>query len=125
MRKLLHSVFACYQQTPPSMRASIVGMLVLLATVALFLTSCASTPEGLAREQAWYQVCTNVVGTLKVAAPTVPAPFNVPLEGFLAAATAALVAWNTRQGQRIKVLENGNGKPSGNPAAPPASPGPR
>ena len=113
LKRLTSFVSACYRETPPAQRIAILSMLLLLAVCVSLCPSCASTPEGLAREQSWYQVSTNILSTLKTVSPAVPAPLNIPFEGFLAAATAALVAWNTAQGRRLKSLENGSGKANG------------
>ena len=89
---------------------------VLLSTP--FLYGCATTPQGVAREQQVYQTATNLVAGVQAVTPYLPAPVQFPTEIALAAVTAALSAWNIHQQKAIKALKNGSGNPAGNGSSP-------
>ena len=107
----------------------IIGALAALLAFAVFTTAtgCATTPEGLAREQRICSTASNVVATLQLAAPVLPPPVQVPVEALLAAIAAGLTAWSTHQQVAIGKLKkqlngNGNGTLSGGGHGPPATP---
>ncbi len=96
-----------------------------LLGIALVFSGCASTPQGLQREQAIYSADTNVIASIRSVTPYLPASAGNTVEGVLALATAALAAWNTHLHSQMKTLRNGNGNGNGNghPAAnPPTGP---
>jgi len=82
--------------------------LPILALPLLLVIGCAVTPAGLRREQSLYAAGTNLVMVVqRDVSPYVPPPYSQMLEGFLAAATAGLAAWNLNQQRRISQLRNG------------------
>jgi hypothetical protein len=88
----------------------------------LALSSCATSPAGLQREQSLFTVATNVVYAAQQVAPAVPPPERALIELLLGVATAGLAAWNTHLHRRLGQL-NGNGSalaPPPPPATPPA-----
>ncbi len=125
MKRFFHFLSQCYADTPPANRRATLAciLVLLLMAAALAVQSCATSPQGLAREQAIYSAATNTVGTLQTIVPYVPAPVQVPTELILAAVSAALGAWNLHQQKAIKALKNGNGngKPT-SPTHPPPAP---
>jgi hypothetical protein len=96
--------------------AAPLALIVFLSLPAM--QGCATSPQGLAREQHLYQVGTNVVAGVQAVAPYLPAPVQFPTEIALAAVTAALSAWNIHQQKAISALKNGKSNGSN---APPAS----
>ena len=88
----------------------------------LALSSCATTPAGLQREQSLFTVATNIVHVAEQVAPAIPPPERALVELLLGAATAALAAWNTHLHRRLGLL-NGNGSTPA-PPRPPASAAP-
>src|ERR1035437_6119219 len=80
-----------------------------LASLLLFIASCAHTMQGLSREQALYRAGTNIVGEVQSMAPYLPAPVGSTVEICLALATSALGAWNLHQQATLRQLKNGNG----------------
>jgi hypothetical protein len=85
----------------------------------LALSSCATSPAGLQREQSLFRVATNVVYVASQVAPVVPPPERALVELLLGVATAGLAAWNTHLHRRLGQL-NGNG-PAASANPPPAS----
>ncbi len=126
MKKSLTFVRGVWRATPLSLWAATAACVVFLAAVpvSISLTGCASTPQGLTREQAIYQTATNVVADINKVVPYLPVPVSSTAEIALAIAGAALAAWNTHQQVAISKLKNGNAKPASPPppavAAPPA-----
>ena len=93
---------------------------ILLATAGLLaLSSCASTPQGVQREEALYLTASNAIATGHTIAPYLPAPANSVVEGLLAVGGALLAVWASHLHRSVRNLENG-----GTPPAPPAPPGP-
>jgi hypothetical protein len=92
-------------------RAAIGGCVLLLGAMVttLALSGCASTEQGIAREEVLYRAGTNVVATVQAVTPYLPPPVGSVVEGVLALATAALAAWNTHLHSQVKTLRNGNG----------------
>ena len=101
---------------PPSLRACTAAVLLVFGLSCLLTAtvSCAHTQTGLAREQALYQVGTNVVGSLQSIVPYVPAPAGPAAEIALAVVSTLLASWNLHQQQQLKKLKNGNGNGNGN-----------
>ena len=94
------------------------ALLVLAGSLAL--SSCASTPAGLAREQTAYNVTSNAVAFVQPIAQSAPAPFNTLLEGVLAAGGALLALWASHLHRFVAELKNGNGSaPAKNGQSPP------
>jgi hypothetical protein len=124
MKQLTKFVRLAWQNWPRDYLVCNLVVMAVLGAVCLvaFSPGCATTPQGLAREQAVYSAATNVVGTATTLAPYVPAPFQVPTEAILGAISAALAAWNLHQQKAIKALKNGNG--NGNGGAQPAASSP-
>ncbi len=120
MKRIFTSLRRCYEDADESLRWAVLTLLcVLFIAALLFGASCATSPAGLSREHALYVAGTNVVGTLQTLVPYMPPPVGSTFEVVLAAATAALAAWNTHQGKRLRRLENGHG--NGKTLGPPTS----
>ncbi len=84
-----------------------VSLSILLVTVgALVLSSCATSPQGVAREVSVYSFATNAVQTLRYVAPALPQPVGGALEGFLALASAGLALWQTHLHRAVSTLRN-------------------
>ena len=92
-------------------------LLVLAGSLAL--SSCASTPAGLAREEKAYNATSNTVAFLQPIAAASPAPFNTLLEGVLAAGGALLAFWASHLHRSVAELKNGNGSPPAKTPQPP------
>ena len=73
--------------------------------MSLALFGCASTPNGLHREEAAYLVVSNGVATLHTVASNLPAPAGTALEGVLAAGGALLTLWATHLHRSLKELK--------------------
>jgi hypothetical protein len=93
----------------------VVGLLAAVLSAVVLTPSCASTPQGLQREQTIYRYATNAVAAVQTIAPNLPAPANTAVELVLAVAAAGLAAWNAHQQRAITKLKKGNGKPSTTP----------
>lgn len=75
---------------------------------AVILTSCASTPAGLEREQAVYRAATNTVSVIdRYVVPVTPEPYRGAAELLIGLVGAGLAAWNLHQQKAIKRLQNG------------------
>lgn len=129
MKKTRDFLKSVWRDTSWRHRAAIGACALLLAAMAitLALSGCASTEQGLAREEVLYRAGTNVVATVQSVAPYLPAPVGSVVEGVLALATAALAAWNTHLHTQMKSLRNGNGNgakasPGAGPSAPTSTP---
>jgi hypothetical protein len=91
-------------------RAALLALLVLLMVALVILAGgCASSPAGLAREEAIYGWATNTVGQARQIVPYLPAPASNAVEVGLGIAAALLAAWNAAQHRAIQQLRNGNG----------------
>jgi len=102
---------ACKRRWPSLMTCLVACSYIALATAgSLALSSCASTPKGVAREQALYNVATNAVTYLHQLAPSLPAPAGTLLEGVLAAGGALLALWATHLQRSVAELKNGHSK---------------
>ena len=100
-----------------------VSLCIGLAMVgALVLTSCASSPAGVARELSVYDFATNAVASIRAVAPALPQPVGGALEGFLALASAGLALWSTHLHRQVSALRNqpppGTEPPAATPTAP-------
>ncbi len=84
------------------------GMAGLLA-----LNSCATSPDGIAREEATILGLSNSVAALRHSTPYLPQPAGGLVEALLAAATAGLAAWNAHLHNSVRTLKNGSGKRKG------------
>jgi hypothetical protein len=103
-------------------------LFIALASAGLLgLCSCASTPEGLSREQQLYLSASNSLVSARAITPYLPAPANSVWEGFLAVAGAGLALWASHLHRSVAELKkNGNGTGTANgTAAPSPPPGPR
>jgi hypothetical protein len=83
--------------------------LLAVMAITLALSGCATTEQGVAREEVLYRAGTNMVATVQGVVPYLPPPVGSVVEGLLALATAALAAWNTHLHTQVKTLRNGNG----------------
>ena len=99
------------QNNPLPAYAKALGLLFILALLAAIalavLSGCASTLDGLQREQRLYSAGTNIVGTLQGVSPYLPQPAGYLAEAVLGAAAALLAAWNAHQQAQIRKLRNG------------------
>jgi hypothetical protein len=82
--------------------------IILVTAGVLALSSCATSPSGLARESSLFTTVTNVASGAYQLVPALPQPERAVFEFVLAAATATLAAWNTSLHRRVNLL-NGNG----------------
>ena len=87
------------------------------------LSSCASTPKGVEREQRLYLATSNALVTLNAVAPAIPQPVGGLVEGCLAIGGALMAVWATHLHRSVRSLQNG--APNGTPTAaagPPKTP---
>ena len=95
---------------------------ILLATAGLrVLTSCATTPAGIAREEQLYRVTTNAVGGIASIAPYTAPPVSTLLEGITAVGGALLAVWASHLHRSVRALESKppNGASASTPGAGP------
>jgi hypothetical protein len=79
---------------------------LLTAFAAVWLSSCASSPSGLKREQGFHDAATNSVSFVREGVvPFLPAPWSGVVEGVLAAAMAGLGLWTRSLHARSAALE--------------------
>ena len=98
-----------------------VSLCIGLAMVgALVLTSCATSPAGIARENHIYDYATNIVAGIHAIAPALPQPVGGALEGLLALASAGLALWSTHLHRAVSALRNQS--QVGSPGTPPQTP---
>ena len=84
-----------------------IGMFIFITAAGaglLALSSCATTPAGLQREQSVFNVATNIVHAAEQVAPAIPPPERALVELLLGVATAGLAAWNTHLHRRLGQL---------------------
>ena len=93
----------------------VAGLLAAVLSAVVLTPSCASTPQGLQREQTIYRYATNAVAAVQTIAPSLPAPASTAVELVLAVVAAGLAAWNANQQRAITKLKNGNGNPPATP----------
>ncbi len=86
--------------------------LFTLAVMAglLVLSSCSTTPEGIAQQTHAIGSLSNAVVSLQKGALYLPPPANAVAEVVLAGVTAGLAAWNAHLHRTVKTIKNGNGK---------------
>ena len=102
-------------------RLALYAALLFIAAVtvgSLALCSCASTPKGIAREQAIYTVASNTVAVLQPVVQAAPSPFNAILGTVFAGLSGLLAVWATHIHRSVADLKktNGNGNaPAGSP----------
>src|SRR3974377_929198 len=100
---------ACARSSLPVLPAIGVFIFIIAAGAGLLaLSSCATSPAGLQREQTLFSVATNVVYAAQQVAPAIPPPERALVELLLGVATAGLAAWNTHLHRRLGQM-NGNG----------------
>ncbi len=88
----------------------VIGALLCIVAVtagSLALNSCATGPGSLARNEQTISVLSNQVASLRQGAVYLPPPANGIVEVLLAAAAAALAAWNTHLHTKVRTLANG------------------
>ncbi len=91
--------------------AMAIGMclFILAATAGLLgLSSCATAPAGVAREQSALTGLSNAAVALRSTAAYLPQPAGGIVEALLAAATAGLAAWSAHLHNSVKTLQNGS-----------------
>ena len=104
-----------------------IGMCLFILAVGaglLALSSCSTSPEGIAREDALITTLSNTVDNLKTMAPLTPPPANSFVEPILGMCSAALAIWSGYLHRNVRILvrnANGNGS-SPAPANAPAPP---
>ncbi len=76
----------------------------------LALSSCATSPEGVARQTYVLDGVTNTIAALRTSTPYLPQPAGGIVEALLAAATAGLAAWSAHLHSSVKDLKNGKPK---------------
>jgi hypothetical protein len=87
---------------------AVIGALsfILLVTAgARVLSSCASTPDGLKREQGLYLVTSNALTGISSIAPYVPPPIGTLIEGITAVGGALLAVWASHLHRSVRALE--------------------
>ncbi len=115
------SVRAWLRSSLPVLPAIGVFIFIVAAGAGLLaLSSCATSPAGLQREQTAFSVATNIVHVAEQVAPVIPPPERALVELLLGVATAGLAAWNTHLHRRLGQL-NDNGSAL-TPPPPPATP---
>jgi hypothetical protein len=118
MKHPLQSASAFFNDSPAQLRRSVALALLALVVLVLFALAagCATTPTGIAREEAIYGWATNAVAQARQVVPYIPAPASNIVEVSLGVAAALLAAWNTAQHRAIQKLKNGNGAVANTPA---------
>ena len=103
---------------------------------ALVLGSCATTPEGLQREQQVYEYSTNAYNAFAAVVHAMPPPMGTIFEGVVVGAGLLLGVWLTHLERRFQRATNGSSPPNiprpggadppkeAGAAGPPASGGP-
>ncbi len=112
--------------SPPSSRLALVAVGVCLFIIAvgaglLALSSCSTSPEGIAREDAVIMTLSNSVDNARQIAPYVPPPAGGFVEPLLGLASAALAIWSGYLHREVKILvrnANNNGAPATAPPSP-------
>jgi hypothetical protein len=82
----------------------------------LALSSCSTSPEGIAREDALITTLSNTVDNLKTMAPLTPPPANSFVEPLLGVCSAALAIWSGYLHRNVRILvkaANGSLSPPG------------
>ena len=90
---------------------------ILLTAGLLALSSCASTPAGIAREHQLYLTTSNAIVALNTVAPALPQPVGGMVEGFLAIGGALMALWATHLHRSMRDLQNGSKNGSATPPA--------
>jgi hypothetical protein len=89
-----------------------VSLFIVAVTAGLLaLSSCATSPAGIAREQNLFTVVTNVTSLATAVAPALPQPAGSVVQLVLAIAAAGLAAWNTHLHNAVIKLRNGGPQP--------------
>ncbi len=76
----------------------------------LALSSCATSPAGIAREEGAIHSLSNAPVALRQGAVYLPQPAGGIVEALLAAATAGLAAWSAHLHNSVKTLKNGTSR---------------
>jgi hypothetical protein len=98
------------------------AFILLVTAGALALSSCATTPKGLARETQLYLATSNAVSGLSALAPYTPPPIAGLIEGATAVGGALLAVWASHLHRSVRALENGSANGSAAKAAGPPKP---
>jgi hypothetical protein len=103
--------------------AGVCSFILLLTAGSLVLSSCATTPAGIARENHLYLATSNALVSLNSVAPAIPQPVGGLVEGCLAIGGALMAVWATHLHRSMRTLQNGakNGTtspPAGSPSPP-------
>jgi hypothetical protein len=96
--------------------------ILLLTAGSLALSSCASTPEGVNREQHLYLATSNALVSLNTVAPALPQPVGGLVEGCLAIGGALMAVWASHLHRSVRTLQNGTKNGSAPATAGPQSP---
>ena len=98
----------------PRLAYAIASVFIALAVAGLLSTaSCASTEQGLQREEQLYLATSNSAASLRQIVPYVPQPASGILEGVLAVGGALLALWATHLHRSLADLRNGKPGASG------------
>jgi len=115
--------------SPPTSRLALVavGMCLFILAVGaglLALSSCSTSPEGIAREDVVIQTLSNAVGSLQQMVPYTPRPAGDLVEPLLALATTGLAIWSGYLHRNVRVLvKAANGSLTAANGATPRPPG--
>ncbi len=94
----------------------VIGVFLCIVAVtagSLALNSCATGPGSHEKNEQTLSIVSNQVAALRQGAVYLPPPANGIVEALLAAAAAALAAWNTHLHTKVRTLANGKGTPPG------------
>ena len=103
----------------PHRRLALSAVLLFIAAVmvgSLALCSCATTPKGIAREQALYTVASNTVAVLQPVVQAAPSPFNAILGTVFAGLSGLLAVWATHIHRSVADLRKANGNGTTGPS---------
>ncbi len=92
----------------------VIGVFLCIVAVtagSLALNSCATGPGSHQKNEQTLSVLSNQVASLRQGAVYLPPPANGIVEALLAAAAAALAAWNTHLHTKVRTLANGKSTP--------------
>ena len=119
--------FAATSPTSSPLWPVVTGMFLFTLAVGaglLALSSCSTSPEGIAREDVVIQTLSNAVGSLQQMVPYTPRPAGDLVEPLLALATTGLAIWSGYLHRNVRVLvKAANGSLTAANGATPRPPG--
>jgi hypothetical protein len=123
MMKFLKSV----RGWPPNWNRVLVAIgmcssIVVVMAGSAALSSCATPPAGMQREESAILSLSNTVESMRKMAPVVPAPASGFVEPILAVVSAGLAAWSAHLHRRVNALTPASGAVAYAPAPAPAPP---